>query len=114
MSRAPAGLVPPRELLVACLERAGYRGGMRLALFIHSWATVEADRGHRINPEEFGDYWGHGTKRTAYNRLDEFRRAFPELGPKALPGDIIVWPDGVPTKAAIDADAIAWRLELAA
>jgi hypothetical protein len=86
---------------------------MRLALFIHSWATVEADFGRTVSPEEFGDYWGHGTKRTAYARLAEFRDVFDPVARTKRPSDVLVWPDGYPSTDAVESDRVGFNLEAA-
>jgi hypothetical protein len=51
--------------------------------------VAEGELGRRIGIEEFANYWGGGVRRTAYNRLTEFRRLFPEHGPSGTPSDEI-------------------------
>ena len=67
-----------RDLLAACVERAGFMKGARIAEFIVAWGIAEAELGHEIGIEEFGAWWREKDLRTAYRRLAEMRAAFPE------------------------------------
>lgn len=60
-----------------------------MASFIHGWAVAEGELGRRISMDEFAAYWRGAAPRTAYRRLDEFRRLFPEYGPSGTPSDLI-------------------------
>jgi hypothetical protein len=82
---------PPIELLNVCVVRRGVWRGALLADFVHSWAIAECEAGHKVGIEEYGRSWASVSRRTAYRRLSEFRATFPELGPDAVPGDMIVW-----------------------
>ena len=72
-------------LIGACIARAGWRKGPRLAQFIGEWALAEHAEGKQLGPEDFVAWWREGSRMTAYRRLGEFRQAFPELGPEATP-----------------------------
>jgi len=65
-----------RDVLVACVERAGPMKGARLAMFVSEWAIAETELGHEIGPEEFSDWWQARSRRTVYRRLSEYRTAF--------------------------------------
>ena len=73
------------------VDRTGWGlTSMRQVTFIHQWAMAEGELGHRIGIEEFGAVWGQSV-RTAYRRLDEFRRLFPEYGPEGKPDALYTW-----------------------
>jgi hypothetical protein len=79
----------------------------KLVVFVHEWARLEAKLGRRIGIEAYVAENGVDSRRTAYSRLELFRRMFrDELGPKCTPDDLIVWPHGVPE--VIELDALGW------
>ncbi len=72
---------------------------MRLVIFVHEWARLEAQLGREITSvEEFADH-SVDSRRTVYRRVERFRR---EFGAKATPRDLIDWPDGVPSLELAD------------
>jgi hypothetical protein len=78
---------------------------MRLVLFVHEWAILEAKLGRRITVNEYA-VEGPDSTATAYRRLDLFRRTFSEY---STPSDLVMWPQGLPLPAATRPDT-AWRL----
>jgi hypothetical protein len=102
-------MLPPRSLTDAVIARCGFTRQMyRLVVFIHEWALCEAEAGEPVGIERFAAWW-HDSPRTAYNRLEEFRQAF-DLEKPATPSSIIEWPDGYPTRDAIESDRVRWEL----
>lgn len=102
---------PPRSLTDAVIRTAGFsRRSWRLIVFIHEWALIEAAAGERIGIERYAAESVDST-RTAYNRLREFRETFyGSANAKQTPADMIVWPDGLPAREAIESDRVAWEL----
>jgi hypothetical protein len=72
------------QLVGACIARAGWRRGPRIALFMGEWALVEHEAGRELGMEEFVEL-APMSRATAYRRVQEFRDAFPELGPGSTP-----------------------------
>ncbi len=71
---------PPRTVLELCVARAGLLKGAKLAEFVCAWAIATRSVGHTLGIEEFSEWWAEGySRRTAYNRLREFRAVFPEF-----------------------------------
>ena len=96
---------PPDALMDLMYRQLGLgMDSMRLVLFVHEWALLEAKLGHRVTPDEYATK-GPDSRATAYRRLELFRRVFPTL---STPVDLIVWPDGLPLPADVPADV--WRL----
>lgn len=87
------------DLILVCVQRAGYLAGPRLALFVAEWALAEAELGE-IGPEEFNEWWRAGSKRTVYRRLAELREAFPEVGPGGTPAALARARAGGETRAS--------------
>ncbi len=81
---------------------------MRLVLYVHEWALLEAKLGRRITVNEYAEL-GPDSTATAYRRLYAFRRVFPEF---TTPADLVVWPEGLPLPAERRADT-AWKLATA-
>jgi len=78
-----------------------------MGVFIHEWARCEAQSRCSVGIDQFAD-WSSGSRRTAYNRLREFRESFPGV---STPSDLIVWPDGHPAPEAVE--RIDWTAALA-
>ena len=74
---------------------------MRQVTFIHQWAMAEIEVGHPIGIEEFATNWAE-SRMTAYRRLDEFRKTFPEFGPDGKPDELY--------ELRAPANALVWRL----
>jgi hypothetical protein len=102
---------PPRSLTDVVLRRTGVSvRSWRLVVFIHEWAMCEAEAGERVGIERFGAWWPEST-RTAYRRLAEFQEVFgADLGPDATPSNMIVWPDGLPAREAIERERVGFEL----
>jgi hypothetical protein len=90
----------------AVFERRGIGlDALRLAMFVHEWAMLEAELGHRIGIEHYAVH-GPDSRQTAYRRLRLFRETFAtELGEEATPAALIVWPDGLPLPERAKADS---------
>jgi hypothetical protein len=71
-----------------CIKRLGYRRGAVCAEFIAEWEVGVRAHGGPLTAEEFAAWW-KDSRATTYRRLQDFRRAFPELGPKGLPSDLM-------------------------
>lgn len=94
---------PPRTLLELCVARAGLIKGAKLAEFIASWAIATGGLGHEPGVREFAEWWRLRSPRTAFNRLRDFRAAFPEYdtpGPLAAPLAATLGPVGERIEAA--------------
>ncbi len=99
-----AGLRPPNALVQAVAAREGLTmRSWRLITFVHEWARCEAEAGERIGIERFAE-WTVDSRRTAYGRLAEFRKIFPEY---STPSDMIRWP--APAPAPELWDRIEWQ-----
>jgi hypothetical protein len=66
-------------VLGVCVERGGYLRGARVAQFIFEWEVAVRALKRDITAEEFADWWKVGAT-TAYRRLAEYRKLFPEHG----------------------------------
>jgi hypothetical protein len=76
------------QLAALCAARAGLRRGGRLTEFIAEWELCVRAHGRAVNAEEYAA-WSWHSRATAYNRLREFRAAFPQLGPQGIPSDLM-------------------------
>lgn len=76
------------EVLALCIDRLGYVKGARLAEFIVEWEMWLRARGEDLGTEDFAAWW-KDSRATTYRRLDDFRRAFPELGPHGTPSGLM-------------------------
>lgn len=76
------------KLISLCVERLGYRRGVRVAEFIGEWELCVRSTGGLVGAEEFAAWW-EASASTAYRRLVEFRAAFPELGPHGVPSALM-------------------------
>jgi len=82
---------PPQPLMQLVYARTGLgKALLRQVTFIHMWAMAEQEAGHRLTAEEYAITWAE-SRTTAYRRLEEFRRVFPELGPHGKPDALYVW-----------------------
>jgi non-ribosomal peptide synthetase component F len=109
-----ASFRPSTALMRAVFERRGLGlDAMQVAMFVHEWAMLEAERGHRVTSTEFANA-GIDAPATAYRRLKLFREAFgDELGAEATPSDLIVWPEGLPLPAKSKRDAFGLAVPVA-
>jgi hypothetical protein len=65
----------PRTVLEVSISIAGYRKGLRVAMFIEQWTIAQRDLGHVPTLEEAAAWWKE-SERTWYHRLAEFREVF--------------------------------------
>jgi hypothetical protein len=79
LNRSRAGLY------LLCIQRAGLRPGVRLIEFIEDWQSCVRQAGEPIGIERYTRLTRKYSHRTCYSRLLDFRAAFPELGPQAVP-----------------------------
>lgn len=86
-----------------CVQRAGFKEGRKVAQFIVEWEVATAAIGRRITAEEFSDWWRESPA-TTYRHLARFRTAFPELGERGMPGDLMTVS---PAAARLPAGALA-------
>jgi hypothetical protein len=86
----PLALRPPSiDLIASVLVRGGgWRNTIKLASFVFDWVMLEGELGREVGIEEFGQSWSERNRRTAYRRLAEFRKAFPEC---STPHDLGQW-----------------------
>ncbi|HEY2572013.1 MAG TPA: hypothetical protein VGI27_11085 [Solirubrobacteraceae bacterium] len=97
------GLKPPNELVAAVVARDGLsRRTWRVITFVHEWAICEAEFGRHVTSTEFA-HWTVSSRKTAFNRLTDFRALFPEF---STPADMIRWPHERPATA--DLDELDW------
>lgn len=82
---------PAKTVLEHCVVRLGFRRGSRCAYFISWWVLAVAQLDGKPTNDQVAEWWkeSEGGKRTMYERLAEFRHAFPELGPAATPADLV-------------------------
>ena len=107
MRRPRVGLRPPQALLEVVAARTGVTRDLpKVVMFVHEWARLEVKLGRRVTIEEFIAA-SSDSRRTCYSRLELFRSVFPELGAKSTPGELIVWPEGIPQR--VNVGDLAWR-----
>jgi hypothetical protein len=108
MKLSRVGFRPPSALVEAVAARMGMSLDFaRVVMFVHEWARLEAQRGERIGIETFVAE-SVDSRRTCYARLERFRDVFgAELGERCTPGDLIVWPHGVPERVGVA--ELGWR-----
>lgn len=76
------------ELLALCVDRRGFVRGALLAEFITEWELAVRSHGGPVGVEEFAHWWKDSPS-TAYRRLRDFRKTFPELGEQGTPNDLL-------------------------
>ncbi len=98
---------PSNELIGAVVARGGWtRDTFKVIGFVHEWARLEAELGEQVGIEAFVAH-SVDSRRTCYLRLEQFRAIFAdELGDRATPNDLIVWPHGAPER--VDVDELGW------
>lgn len=72
--------MPPTQhvesLMGACIERAGFRKGVRLASWVVQYATAKRELGDDATIEQGAEFWHEG-RATWTRRHAEWRAAFP-------------------------------------
>jgi hypothetical protein len=79
---------PTVDLIASVLLAGGGWRAVKLASFVFDWVMLEGELGREVTPEEFANTWTPRARRTAYRRLAEFRKAFPEC---STPHDLGQW-----------------------
>lgn len=74
---------------LVCLNRAGYLNGARLVEFIDDWRDCVIANDGPVSMNHYADWTRRFSRRTAYERLAMFRKAFPELGESGNPEGLL-------------------------